>query len=109
MSTGITDQALNYTADYINAHTFGTKVDIYSAAISSSGYTAPSDGYVIFQNYNSPGGQDAFVTANGESLIGVYSSYFGSYSLASVFVKKGMVIKLNNTFSSLTLKFIPLA
>lgn len=109
MSRGLINRTLQKIIDCISSNTFGAEVDIYSSATSSSGYTAPSDGYVTFQNYNSASGRDMSLSINGVEMMYLYSTYFASYSKTSLFVKKGMVIKFRTSFSALQLHFVPLS
>lgn len=75
-------------SDYI----FGSNVTIKNYTSSTNTYTAPSDGYVRFQNNLSNSGYADIRVIGAGSIIFEYAGTLGGYTIRTVFVRKGMKI-----------------
>ena len=85
----------------VDAHTFGTAVDI-SSYTSSNKYTCPSDGYV----YLSTSSVDSYVTASINNAL--ISAMHGGSNYNSIFVKKGMKVWIATSNGTFGAWFLPL-
>lgn len=101
--------AVNEVKSDIVANKFGTRVNIIS--YTSAPYTFPSDGYVYFQTSTTAGNRvkASIYGATNDSNSFVFDSQQDRASYVSLFVRKGMRIKIDiTTGSGYSAEFIPL-
>lgn len=103
---GVLNDALSYAADYVGDCEVGAAVDIYSQATGQSGYKAPKDGYITFQNYQSASGT-ASIYIDGVETEFITAQNLSGYGKTALFVKRGSVIKLTNSFGNLQFNYRP--
>lgn len=103
---GVLNDALSYVADYVGDCKIGAAVDIYSQATGQSGYKAPKDGYITFQNYQSASGT-ASIYIDGVETEFITAQNLTGYGKTALFVKRGSVIKLTNSFGNLQFNYRP--
>jgi hypothetical protein len=102
-----TSEIAQINADLTESHknTFGSPI-----AITTSEYTVPKDGYVSLGLDYTYGGY-AYLQVNGVTMLqlsnGVNTNNAG-FSMVSLFVRKGMKLKLGSTHGNYTANFFPL-
>lgn len=74
---------------------FGTSISLSPYTSSGNAFTAPSDGYVRFSNATSNDGYVDIQVIGFGAIIFDYASRFGPYTVRTVFVRKGMIIFIN--------------
>ena len=94
----------------LNANKFGNKVTL----ANETDYTCQSDGYATIAVSNEPSNLTfAYLAVNGVRLIGLSANsaggpYLAGYPSASIFVRKGMVLRASLTTAA-SASFVPIA